>query len=113
MAIDVRIPTFLRANTGGARSVQGDGGTLADLVVDLGTQYAGLRGWLVDDQGALHRSVKVYVNDEDVTAPAALDTRLHDGDTVTIVPAVAGGAFAFAAAAALANSPARRRQSGP
>ena len=104
MAIEVRIPTILRSYTGGAKSVEGAGDTLADLLADLDTRHAGLRGRLVTDQGTLHRFVNVYVNDEDVRFLGALDAKLDDGDTVTILPAVAGGAFAFAAAAALANS---------
>ena len=104
MAIEVRIPTILRSYTGGAKSVEGAGDTLADLLTDLDTRHAGLRGRLITDQGALHRFVNVYINDEDVRFLGALDAKLKDGDTVTILPAVAGGAFAIAAAAALANA---------
>jgi MoaD family protein len=92
MAIDVRIPTILRTHTGGAKAVQGSGDTLAELLSDLDTRHPGLRGRLVTEQGALHRFVNVYVNDEDVRFLGALDAKLSDGDTVTILPAVAGGA---------------------
>jgi len=101
MAIEVRIPTILRSYTGGAKAVEGSGDTLADLLADLDSQYSGLRGRLITDQGGLHRFVNIYVNDEDVRFLGALDAKLKDGDSVTILPAVAGGAFAFAAAAAL------------
>jgi MoaD family protein len=101
MAIEVRIPTILRSYTGGAKSVEGSGDTLADLLVDLDTRYSGIRGRLITDEGALHRFVNVYVNDEDVRFIGGLDAKLNDGDNVTILPAVAGGAFAFAAAAAM------------
>jgi molybdopterin synthase sulfur carrier subunit len=104
MAIEVRIPTILRSYTGGAKSVEGAGETLADLLTDLDSRYSGLRGRLITDQGTLHRFVNVYVNDEDVRFLGALDAKLNDGDTVTILPAVAGGAFAIAAAAALAGT---------
>lgn len=103
MAIEVRIPTILRSHTGGAKSVEGAGDTLAELLADLDSRYSGLRARLVTDQGGLHRFVNVYVNDEDVRFLGALDAKVKDGDTVTILPAVAGGAFAFAAAAALAD----------
>jgi sulfur-carrier protein len=103
MAIEVRIPTILRSYTGGAKVVEGAGDTIAELLTDLDSRYAGLRGRLVTDEGALHRFVNVYVNDEDVRFLGALDAKLNDGDTVTILPAVAGGAFAFAAASALAS----------
>jgi sulfur-carrier protein len=101
MAIEVRIPTILRPYTGGAKAVEGTGDTIAELLTDLDARHPGLRARLVTDAGALHRFVNVYVNDEDVRFLGALDAKVNDGDTVTILPAVAGGAFAFAAAAAI------------
>jgi len=101
MSIDVRIPTILRSYTGGAKAVQGSGDTLADLLTDLDAQYPGIKGRLITEEGALHRFVNVYVNDEDVRFQGGLDAKLNSGDSVTILPAVAGGAFAFAAAHAL------------
>ena len=101
MAIEIRIPTILRSYTGGAKAVSGDGETLADLLTDLDAKHPGLRGRLITAEGGLHRFVNVYVNDEDVRFLGALDAKLSSGDTVTILPAVAGGALAFAAAQAL------------
>jgi molybdopterin synthase sulfur carrier subunit len=101
MAIEVRIPTILRTYTGGAKAVEGAGETLADLLTDLDAKYPGVRDRLITDTGALHRFVNVYVNDEDVRFLGALEAKLSDGDNVTILPAVAGGAFAFAAVHAL------------
>ena len=101
MAIDVRIPTILRSFTGGSKTVAGSGETLADLLSDLDTKYSGLKARLITPDGGLHRFVNVYVNDEDVRFIGALDAKLNDGDTVTILPAVAGGAFGIAAALAL------------
>lgn len=92
MAIEVRIPTILRTYTGGAKTVEGSGDTLSDLFTDLDGRHPGLRGRLITDEGALHRFVNVYVNDEDVRFTGSLDTKLGDGDSVTILPAVAGGA---------------------
>jgi MoaD family protein len=103
MAIEVRIPTILRQYTGGAKVVEGTGDTLADLLTNLDASYSGLRARLVTEEGGLHRFVNVYVNDEDVRFLGALDAKVNDGDTVTILPAVAGGALAFAAAEALAG----------
>ncbi|MGW0503760.1 MoaD family protein [Micromonospora sp. NPDC003241] len=103
MAIEVRIPTILRSYTGGAKVVEGSGDTLDDLLNDLDSRHSGLRGRLVTEAGALHRFVNVYVNDEDVRFLGALDAKLNDGDSVTILPAVAGGAFGFAAAAAISQ----------
>jgi molybdopterin synthase sulfur carrier subunit len=104
MAIEVRIPTILRSYTDGQKAVTGTGDTLADLLSDLDSQFAGIRGRLITDEGVLHRFVNVYVNDEDVRFLGALDTKLSDGDTVTILPAVAGGALGLIVAAAIANS---------
>jgi MoaD family protein len=92
MAIEVRIPTILRTYTGGEKAVEASGTTLRDLVDDLESRHAGLRGRLVDDDGSLRRFVNVYLNDEDVRFLGGLDTKLSDGDTVTVLPAVAGGA---------------------
>jgi sulfur-carrier protein len=101
MAIEVRVPTILRSYTGGQKAVSGTGDTLGELLGDLDHQFAGLRARLVTDDGGLHRFVNVYINDEDVRFLGGLDAKVSDGDTVTILPAVAGGAFAFAAVQAL------------
>jgi sulfur-carrier protein len=90
MAIEVRIPTILRTYTGGAKSVEGAGDTLASLIADLELRYGGLQERLVDDSG-LRRFVNVYLNDEDVRFLGGLDAPVKDGDTVTVLPAVAGG----------------------
>jgi molybdopterin converting factor small subunit len=91
MAIEVRIPTILRTYTDGAKQVEGTGATLGELIIDLEQRHGGLRARLVDDAG-LRRFVNVYLNDEDVRFLSGLDTLVKDGDTVTVLPAVAGGA---------------------
>lgn len=91
MAIEVRIPTILRTHTGGEKTVDASGDTLAALFDDLDTRHPGLKGRLIADNGGLHRFVNIYVNDEDVRFTGALETKLNDGDSVTILPAVAGG----------------------
>lgn len=91
MAIEVRIPTILRSHTGGDKSVQGSGDTLAGLLDDLERRYPGLRARLVGSDGGLNRFVNVYLNDEDVRFLGGLATPVTDGDAVTILPAVAGG----------------------
>ena len=85
MAIEVRIPTILRNYTGGAKSVEGSGDTLAGLIADLDERYGGLRERLVDDSG-LRRFVNVYLNDEDVRFLGGLEAPVKDGDTVTVLP---------------------------
>ena len=91
MAVEVRIPTILRTYTGGEKLVEGSGDTLTALLDDLDSRHSGLRGRLVTEDGALHRFVNVYVNDEDVRFLGGLETKLSDGDSVTVLPAVAGG----------------------
>jgi molybdopterin converting factor small subunit len=91
MAIEVKIPTILRTYTDGAKSVTGAGDTLSALLDNLDIEHPGLKGRLITDDGGLHRFVNVYVNDEDVRFTGSLETVLKDGDSVTILPAVAGG----------------------
>ncbi|MBV9449246.1 MAG: MoaD/ThiS family protein [Streptosporangiaceae bacterium] len=90
MAIEVRIPTILRTYTGGAKEVEGTGSTLGELIDDLEARHAGLQARLIDS-GQLRRFVNVYLNDEDVRFLSGLQTPVKDGDTVTVLPAVAGG----------------------
>lgn len=90
MAIEVRIPTILRSYTGGAKSVQGSGSTLGELLINLDAEHGGIRERLVDGE-KLRRFVNVYLNDEDVRFLGGLETPVADGDTVTVLPAVAGG----------------------
>jgi MoaD family protein len=92
MAIEVRIPTILRTYTGGAKAVEGSGATLDELLDNLDKAHGGLRDRLVDGE-KLRRFVNVYLNDEDVRFLGGLETPVKDGDTVTVLPAVAGGAF--------------------
>ena len=90
MAIEVRIPTILRTYTNGEKAVEGGGATLAELFTDLDTRHAGIRARIVDG-GELRRFVNVYLNDEDVRFLGGLETAVKDGDSVTVLPAVAGG----------------------
>jgi sulfur-carrier protein len=90
MAIEVRIPTILRTYTGGAKAVEGSGATLDELLSNLDSAHGGLRERLVDGE-KLRRFVNVYLNDEDVRFLGGLETPVKDGDTVTVLPAVAGG----------------------
>ncbi len=90
MAIEVRVPTILRTYTDGAKSVTGDGATLAELIDDLESRHAGIKDRLVES-GDLRRFVNVYVNDEDVRFIGGLDAEVTDGDQVVVLPAVAGG----------------------
>jgi molybdopterin converting factor small subunit len=90
MATQVRIPTILRSYTDGAKSVDGTGDTLGALIDDLDGRHEGLRDRLISD-GKLNRFVNVYVGDEDVRFLGGLEAPVSESDSVTILPAVAGG----------------------
>lgn len=93
MSVEVSIPTILRTHTGGEKRVTASGDTLQAIISDLESNYAGISERLMDgaNPGKLNRFVNIYVNDEDVRFSGGLDTTVSDGDSVTILPAVAGG----------------------
>ncbi len=90
MSIDIRIPTILRPYTKDQKSVQAEGANLGALIADLDANYPGIGERLLEN-GALRRFINVYVNDEDVRFLGSLDAQVKDGDSVTILPADAGG----------------------
>ncbi|KKF00404.1 MoaD/ThiS family protein [Mycolicibacterium obuense] len=90
MSVTVSIPTILRTHTGGEKRVSATGDTLQAVIDDLEANYSGITERLVDN-GKLHKFVNIYVNDEDVRFSGGLNTEISDGDSVTILPAVAGG----------------------
>jgi molybdopterin synthase sulfur carrier subunit len=92
MAVTVKIPTPLRNLTQNQDRVQAQSGTLREVVLQLEGTYPGMRERLLDDGGDIRRFVNVYVNGEDVRFLQGLQTTLKEGDEVSIVPAVAGGA---------------------
>ncbi len=90
MAVEVRIPTILRTYTAGAKAVDGDGQTLAEVIESVENGHPGIKDRLVED-GDLRRFINIYVNDEDVRFVGGLTAPVSDGDTIVILPAVAGG----------------------
>ena len=91
MTASVRIPTILRTYTNGESEVSADGATLAEVLDDLDSNYAGIKGRILDDQGALRRFVNVYVGNDDVRFLDNLETPTPDGTQISVIPAVAGG----------------------
>jgi len=87
----VRIPPVLRTATGGEREVQVDGASVAEVLDALYERYPQIRAQLESNEGELHRFVNLYLNDEDVRTLGWLDTPVANGDTLTILPAMAGG----------------------
>lgn len=90
MAVTVSVPTILRTHTGGEKSVQAQGATVAEVIDDLDARHPGFAGRLVND-GKLHRFVNIYVDDEDVRFSGGLAAPVGENATLTILPAVAGG----------------------
>ena len=91
MSATVRVPTTLRTLTAGASEVEVDGDTLAEVITNLEAAHPGFRERLLDDEGQLRRFVNVFVADDDVRFLDGLDTKVPQGETVSIIPAVAGG----------------------
>jgi sulfur-carrier protein len=89
--VEVRLPTQLRPLAGGATSVTAPAGTVRDVFDHLESNAPGISEQLVDGSGALRKFVNVYRNDDDIRYLDQLDTKLTDGDVVSILPAVAGG----------------------
>ncbi len=91
MAVEVRLPTLLRQNADGNASIRADGATVGEVFSELVKRFPGLADQLRDDDGTLHRFVNVYRNDDDIRYLEQLDTKVADGDVISILPAVAGG----------------------
>jgi MoaD family protein len=87
----IRIPPVLRAHTGGATEVDAEGGNVGEVLRTLTAQHPDTASQLFGEEGDLNRYVNVYLNDEDVRVLQGLETAVSDGDTVVILPAMAGG----------------------
>ena len=91
MPVEVRLPTLLRPQAGGAATVSADGATVGDVFRALIAEHPGLADNLIDETGQLHRFVNVYRNDDDIRYLDQLDTKVDNGDVISVLPAVAGG----------------------
>ncbi len=91
MSVTVRVPTTLRTLTAGASEITVEGTTVTEVLDHLEEAHPGFKERLLDADGALRRFVNLYVADDDVRFRDGLDTPVADGDTVSIIPAVAGG----------------------
>jgi MoaD family protein len=87
----VKVPPVLRPRTGGEAEVSADGGTVGDVLKAFAEAHPDTREQLFSEDGELNRYVNVYLNDEDVRVLSGLDTKASAGDTVVILPAMAGG----------------------
>ncbi len=91
MTVTVRVPTTLRTLTGGESEVSVEGATVGEVLDQLESAHPGFKDRLLDDDGGLRRFVNLYVADDDVRFREGLGTEVADGETVSIIPAVAGG----------------------
>ncbi len=89
--VSVRIPTVLRSHVDGKAKLELPGGTVGEVLAGLLDAHPTLRGRLLDDQGEVNRFINVYVNDEDIRFLENLETPVKEGDSVMIVPSIAGG----------------------
>ena len=89
MVVEVKVTSVLQKITG-AKVVQGEGATVADLLADLDGKYPGFKNQIMQN-GSLHRFVNIYLNDEDIRYLDQLSTPVKEGDTISILPALAGG----------------------
>jgi sulfur-carrier protein len=87
----VKIPPVLRSSTGGAKEVEAEGATVGEVLRSLASQHPEMQSQLFSEEGGLNRYVNVYLNDEDVRVLDGLDTPVQPGDTIVILPAMAGG----------------------
>ena len=91
MPVTVRIPTPLQRLTSGLGEVQCTGTSVNELLADLEKRYPGIKERLCDEQGKLRRFVNIFVNEEDIRFLQGDQTKVKDGDEVSIIPAIAGG----------------------
>lgn len=91
MSVQVKVPTIMRKHVDGQARVEANGATLDDVLNDLEANYPGVTQKIRAEDGGLHRFINIYVNDEDVRYLGSLEAPVADGDTISILPAVAGG----------------------
>ena len=92
MPVKVRIPTPLRTVTKGADEVTAEGKNIKDIIENLEANYKGIKERICDNDGQIRRFINFYLNDEDIRFMGNQDTPVKDGDQISIVPAIAGGA---------------------
>jgi molybdopterin synthase sulfur carrier subunit len=92
MSVEVRVTAVLQRVMGGAKSVTSEGATVAELIENLEREYPGFKAQVLTEDGQLHRFVNIYQNDEDVRYLGQMNAPLDNGDVISILPALAGGA---------------------
>jgi molybdopterin synthase sulfur carrier subunit len=93
MPVKVRIPTPLRSLTNGEEEVTVEGKSIQEVIDNLETNFSGFKERLCDENGQIRRFINFYLNDEDIRFKDNQETAVNDGDQISIVPAIAGGAL--------------------
>ena len=91
MAVTVNVTSVIQKAVNGQKQFASEGGTIAELIENIEREYPGFRKQIADDAGELHRFVNIYLNDEDIRYTGGPETGLKEGDTLDILPALAGG----------------------
>lgn len=91
MAVQVRIPSPLLSLTNNQSEVTANGSSVKEVLEDLEKQFSGLKERLFDDGGSLRRFINIYLNEEDIRFLDGENTKINDGDEISIIPAIAGG----------------------
>jgi MoaD family protein len=91
LPVDVRLPAVLRPAVGGQATIEAEGATVGEVFEDLIRQHPALRDQLLTPDGEIHRHLNIFLNDDDIRYLGKLDAKISDTDTLTLMPAVAGG----------------------
>ena len=91
MAVTIQVTSVIQNAVNGQREFSAEGATVAELITNIDSQYPGFLGQIANDEGELHRFVNVYINDEDIRYLSGKETPVSEGDTVSFLPALAGG----------------------
>ncbi len=93
MPVKVRVPTPLMKLTNNQAEVTAEGGTIADILNNLESQFAGIKERICEENGTPRRFINIYLNEEDIRFLDGENTKIKDGDEISIIPAIAGGAI--------------------
>lgn len=92
MPVEVKVTATLQRLVGGSKTIYSEGATVGEILDNLDSAYPGLKQQIAGENGEIHRFVNIYLNDEDIRFLQKLETPVHEGDVLSILPALAGGA---------------------
>jgi molybdopterin synthase sulfur carrier subunit len=91
MPVTVQVTSVIQKAVNGQKAIEAEGSSVGELIANIDEAYHGFKDQVSNGNGELHRFVNIYLNDEDIRFLGGKDTELHDGDVVSILPALAGG----------------------